>query len=729
MKPVAHERDTEVGGLGESNAFTIAANAKAFRVLIDGLYSDKVQSIIRELCSNAFDAHCAAGKEDVPFEVTLPSRFESTFMVRDFGTSLSHDDVMSLYTTIFSSTKEDTNAEIGKFGLGSKSPFAYTDAFTVRAIDNGVARSYTAFVAGDGVPQIAKIGEAQTDEPQGFEVSFAAQASDVPAFRSALAEVGLGFDLKPIVHSSTPMIWPEYEVVASKPGSWKMLTWTCGAGRGQARARQGCVIYPIDAAAISGLTSNQLSLLRSPLFIEFPIGEVDVTPSRESLSYDPATQENIRNRLVTVEQDIIETYRETFESQETLWQAMATLNGMIGTIPQAMMQVVSKNAKWRGKNINSTMRVGPTALDKTGCDVCVRSNSNVRMRKNLRFMPEDSLRFQPDKATTVYVENVNEKGKPLDKRAAERIRNHVLQEDRSMLWVRANLSTSALRRLLVLLGRPEVVMVSDLPMPESPASTRQRTQVAKLKTYNRRGRWEEAHVDPSVGGYYVHLRNNIPLRADGSQLGDLRFEQLVRLLRDVGVLKEKDEVYGVPGTHKKLPQQHSGWKNILDVAIRTADANLSLEDYKEYLDAEATYDHIRRTRDLDAWVDLLDKLDDLLHDPLPTWTTAQQFHTKVKSLKDIRYSKAHAANYARLKMYVSDGGMAHHQGEVDKAVIAQGTRSRSSYPLLDWAVRGHYLISQIGEKTGKAIVDHIKTVDSERKKDENVSPTDLRKAC
>ncbi len=79
------------GDFEESN-YTIEASAKAFSILSDGLYSNKIKAVIRELSTNAYDAHVDAGKRDVPFSVTMPDRFNPYFAIRDFGTGLSHED-------------------------------------------------------------------------------------------------------------------------------------------------------------------------------------------------------------------------------------------------------------------------------------------------------------------------------------------------------------------------------------------------------------------------------------------------------------------------------------------------------------------------------------------------------------------------------------------------------------------------------------------------------------
>lgn len=115
---------------GNISSFKMKRSAKAFSILSSGIYANKIRAIIRELSCNAYDSHVEAGKKDVPFEVHLPTHFEPYFYVRDYGTGLTHQQVFDVYTTYFESTKTDSNDYIGALGLGSKSPFSYTENFT-----------------------------------------------------------------------------------------------------------------------------------------------------------------------------------------------------------------------------------------------------------------------------------------------------------------------------------------------------------------------------------------------------------------------------------------------------------------------------------------------------------------------------------------------------------------------------------------------------------------------
>src|SRR5208282_3082230 len=97
---------------------------------------------------NAWDAHVMAGKGDLSFEIHLPTDFEPVFRITDYGTGLSHEDVMNLYCTYFATNKNDSNDVVGAMGLGSESPFCYTQSqddsqgFTVVSRFQGVKRIY-----------------------------------------------------------------------------------------------------------------------------------------------------------------------------------------------------------------------------------------------------------------------------------------------------------------------------------------------------------------------------------------------------------------------------------------------------------------------------------------------------------------------------------------------------------------------------------------------------------
>ena len=156
--------DTAVSNMtGEANSFTIKQSAFMAELLSKKLYRNPTLAVIRELISNAIDV------SGCNIDIQAPSFLEPTFVVRDYGTGLSRDDIMTLYTTYGESTKRDTNSVIGGFGVGSKSPFALTDTFTVTSRYKGERTDYVCY-KDKGFPRIREVCSAHTDEPDGLEV-------------------------------------------------------------------------------------------------------------------------------------------------------------------------------------------------------------------------------------------------------------------------------------------------------------------------------------------------------------------------------------------------------------------------------------------------------------------------------------------------------------------------------------------------------------------------------
>jgi hypothetical protein len=294
MKLDVEVNEIVLSNVGTTGEFRIRNSAKAFKILSDGLYSNKIRAIIRELSCNAVDSHVGAGKEDVPFEVHLPSTLEPWFSVRDFGLGLDGDQVTNIYTTYFESTKTDSNDYIGALGLGSKSPFSYTENFTVTAIKNGTQRIYSAFINEMGVPSIAQMSEELTDEGNGVEVKFSVtERYDYNSFKFESDEVFKWFKNKPKVTGAhfthTSPDYKEQNIVSGV----SVLN-----GTHLSFALMGNIAYPLNKISEPVKHFGELAeLLNCGLLIEFGIGELDFAASREELSYVPMTIRSIKRKL------------------------------------------------------------------------------------------------------------------------------------------------------------------------------------------------------------------------------------------------------------------------------------------------------------------------------------------------------------------------------------------------------------------------------------------------
>jgi len=358
------EREVEVSGLEEVGTFSIAANAKAFKTLIDSLYSDKPRAIIRELWSNAYDSHIAAGIMDRRFYCQLPTVWEPEFRVRDYGVSLTHEQVMKLYTTVFQSTKEDTNSQVGKFGLGSKTPFAYADSYTITAILNGEKRTYNAFIDAKGIPRIGLFHSEPTEEEQGLEVSFPVQQKDVKAFEIAAHRVAMGFEVVP--KNNLEIEKKEMKVVVEGDG-WKLLARDANWGRQGVQVRQGCVLYPVDTMALARVRQSKAveALASEPIILDMPIGSVDITPSRESLSYDEITSNNLIKKFEEIFETFIRRANEKITHAPSLIDAVRTRHAVLTEISNSQVKhAIIRNLRWHGRKVPEDLTLHHEQLNR-----------------------------------------------------------------------------------------------------------------------------------------------------------------------------------------------------------------------------------------------------------------------------------------------------------------------------------------------------------------------------
>jgi hypothetical protein len=313
-----------VSNVAEIGEFRIRNSAKAFSILSSGLYANKIRAVIRELSCNAVDSHAAAGKRDTPFDVHLPNTLEPHFSIRDYGTGLSHQQVTQIYTTYFESTKTASNEFIGALGLGSKSPFSYTDNFTVTAIKDGRKGIYSAFINGEGVPSIALMMQEDTDEPAGVEVKFSVNDRyDFDKFRQEARQVYTHFALRPVVSgcSEFQFVDTAYESRDIVPGVHSIKD-----GHRRSVAVMGNIAYPIDIPQADQNIGELRQLLGCGLELNFGIGELDFQASREGLSYIPETVAAIKSKLEALNAALTVVLAAEANAITNLWDRALFLN-------------------------------------------------------------------------------------------------------------------------------------------------------------------------------------------------------------------------------------------------------------------------------------------------------------------------------------------------------------------------------------------------------------------
>lgn len=298
MELITAETKLKKIGTFETRAFNIKAGASAFKILSDSLYSDKITAIIRELSCNAIDSHVVSGQTQ-QFQLHLPTWNNPIFYIRDFGTGLSKDQIEQIYTTYFESTKNNSNDLIGCLGLGSKTPFSYTSQFAVTSFYNGMKYCYSAFINDeDGCPSISLFGETPTDEPNGVKIEFAVKNSDFAEFESKANNVFLWFATKPELVGNRISLSTFSDYYYQNGINWHLYQkpTTYYGERSPAYVKMGNIAYPIDATKLSS-DFPLISLLQHSFVLDMDIGDVEIAPSREALSYNKKTVAKLQARI------------------------------------------------------------------------------------------------------------------------------------------------------------------------------------------------------------------------------------------------------------------------------------------------------------------------------------------------------------------------------------------------------------------------------------------------
>lgn len=359
-------------GVEVTSAFNIARTPHMFNILSSGLYSDKIAAVLREIGCNAMDAHIMGGIPDKPFQVKLPTALDRSFFVRDWGPGLDDNEVRNLYTTYGMSTKQENEDVTGAFGLGSKSPFAYTleneddsTGFTVTAVKDGVKRIYTCHLGDEGTPAVSMLYEGPADEdwPHGVMVSFPVQVKDTEEFQAKAVEVFRWFNVPPeILGLGKALVKPTFALT----GRYFGLQPNEGYHSDVPAVVMGNVRYPLNTARLGELTATERALLNSKVHLMLPLGEVMMTPSREELQYTDRTRTNIKKYLAKATLHVAATIRDAVMREDLQpWQWAKAVQQYVSNLPSSMSLALSEFLQEAGVAAEEAKRVLSVVKDRT----------------------------------------------------------------------------------------------------------------------------------------------------------------------------------------------------------------------------------------------------------------------------------------------------------------------------------------------------------------------------
>lgn len=595
MKLQQVKDDIEYQGIENTQTFSIKASVQAFEILSSGLYSDKILAIVRELSCNAYDSHVLNNNIATPFEIKLPNNFDPTFYVKDFGTGLPHEDVMSLYTTYFDSTKSDSNDFIGALGLGSKSPFSCVSTFNVESRFGGVKTQYICFKNEIGVPSVSVAHREETDEPTGMTVSLSTKYDDISKWERAAKKALMYFPVCPKVigrEEFTP-----YEVKHTLRGtSWKARVSEYSANMNGPYVVQGYVAYPIDVNILRNhpdISKTAKSLLELPIDMSVQLGDIEVAASREALSYTPRTIKNLLRELEKAAVELRESIQQGFDDCKTEWEMCAMFDA-IKNGPQLFCTIFDnfhfdKSFLWNNKIISPNLNINLPAINVKNFIIKRYLVSN----KGLTFINSwDSSRnidkiLNPTITKSLHV-IVSKIATPQN----QEIKNHIstLPVERYENNSNANkyvllikpiskklYNQAELDRLIEAINPPSVFLYEEIAVPST-----KRVQAKKSKEdkylwtgfTNKQTRWgvtNQLHrkfgrlcwtvetIDLEEGGFYVPI-DYYDIIYPG--IDTLYFHEIYKTAKILNLLPTDANVYGIK--EKEIASLNDKWINVFD---------------------------------------------------------------------------------------------------------------------------------------------------------------------
>lgn len=372
-------------GVESSVNYEIAQSSKLMDLLSNALYSNKIAAVIRELSTNAWDAHIMSGNTEQVPTMWLPSYGDLNFKLRDYGTGLTPEQMQKVYKVYGVSDKTHSNDYNGCMGLGSKSPYCYTKSFTTISYVDGIKYIYINAKGADGIPTLNLMHSESTTEPNGLEISFAINPYDYTTFATEAANIFRWFE-KPFdfrMGGNTTTLNLTIDRSEFKGDNWAILN-----NSHNSYAVMGNVAYPIDASQIKVVYDNTTNLqpvtwyksaiattchyetiVRAGIELRFDMGEVDFDVSREKLQYTEKTKKALREAIDLAYNDFQGQISSTMAACKNDWAKRKEL------------------AKWKSNrfwSIIKEMDFGVKIGRATAIENRVYNNRNYNKRRNDR---------------------------------------------------------------------------------------------------------------------------------------------------------------------------------------------------------------------------------------------------------------------------------------------------------------------------------------------------------
>lgn len=287
--------------------------------IVADIYKNPRRTVCTEYVQNAIDSMVMAGKEDQPIEIHLPNKFEPYYVVRDYGVSMSHEDVKNIFSYIFRSNKRDSDKLLGGYGLGKLVFSPYSGVMNLTTFFEGYKTIYLLRLD-EGEGEITVVSKEASDEPQGVEIKINVPEKDFAYFKETAQNLYRFLNPRPIITGYNEFSFYEKERIIDEP----LYCFEKGSSEyyhDKALVTLGHIPFEVDEHSISDLSDKQKFVLRSNVVMYFNVGELDIVPSRDNLNYTQKTCDAIKERVNFIISEMKEKIQNKFKEITNFYEA------------------------------------------------------------------------------------------------------------------------------------------------------------------------------------------------------------------------------------------------------------------------------------------------------------------------------------------------------------------------------------------------------------------------
>jgi hypothetical protein len=200
------QTDILVGRKSTTRSFGVSDDPMLMSMLSTGFYQNPLRTMIQEVMFNAWDAHRMGNCQHRPIDIYINDT--TGLIIRDYGPGIepgeNDDNMHDIYCMYGGSTKRGQKNQTGGFGLGSKSPFAYTESFTVTSHFGGMKNMYLISRVSDsngGKPGMTSLVRVPTTET-GLMVTVPLKAGHMDKAYEYVKDILFLSGIKAMVHNA-----------------------------------------------------------------------------------------------------------------------------------------------------------------------------------------------------------------------------------------------------------------------------------------------------------------------------------------------------------------------------------------------------------------------------------------------------------------------------------------------------------------------------------------------